>query len=69
MITVHLFAALEDGVTVAHCGRRGRGLTTTKVLAAVTCADCKRRDGRPRIIRQPNGPRIVAGKALEEERK
>lgn len=66
MIAVHLFGALEDGITVAHCGRRGRGLTTTKILTAVTCPECKRRDGRPRIIRRPNGPSIVAGKVLEE---
>lgn len=66
MITIHLFGALEDGITVAHCGRRGRGLTTTKLTTAVTCRECKRRDGRPRIIRHPNGPRVIAGTDLEK---
>jgi hypothetical protein len=44
---VHLFAALEEGVTVAHCGLRGVGIVTTKFSHAVNCRDCKRRPPRP----------------------
>ena len=61
-ITIHLFGFREDAVTVAHCGRRGRGLSASTVLAAVTCRECKRRDqrdDRPRLIRRPNGPGVV----------
>lgn len=58
-ITIHLFGFREGRFTVAHCGRRGRGLSASTVLAAVTCRECKRKDDRPRIIRRPNGPGIV----------
>lgn len=51
VILVHLFGVNEGGVTVAHCGRRGVGLTTTTILAAVTCKPCKDKPHRPRVIR------------------
>lgn len=61
-ITVHLFGVQEGDVTVAHCGRRGIGLTTSKILAAVTCRECKRRDRRPRIVRPDPTPAPEATK-------
>jgi hypothetical protein len=53
-ITIHLFGFEEGEVTVAHCGRRGIGLSTSKHLAIVTCRECKRKpssDHRPTIRR------------------
>lgn len=61
-ILVHLFGFREGEFIVAHCGRGGLNLTTSTVLALVTCKECRRRDARrdkPPIIRRPNGPGIV----------
>lgn len=67
--TIHLLGAREDdGIILAHCGLRARGLFVTTVLSVVTCRECKRRDPRPRIVRlrpMPSGPAEDPDRELE----